>query len=130
MAWMLDLQSAQRMVGQDATPDKIARLTMLGWSVAAVRGPEVLAIAGIATMWPGRGMAWALISGAPKLPMLHLTRMAARGLDASPHNRIEAYVASGHREGHKWMDLLDFTREGRMSKFVGNDDYDMYARVR
>jgi hypothetical protein len=45
--------------------------------------------------------------------------------------RIEAFVDANFAEGHRWIQMLGFVREGYMRSFSPNgNDAVLYARIR
>ena len=99
---------------------------------ARIQG-EVVAVAGVFPVWPGRKQLWSVISseiGAGG--MFVLTKAVKRGLLMLGPGRIEAHVREGFAPGIRWMNLLGFACETPepMRKFLpdGAGAY-MFARA-
>lgn len=130
MTTLLELQPAQQLMGQAMTEDSLEAAIRGGLALAAVRDGKLLGLGGIFTIWPGRGMAWALLAGSLRESMLGVHRIMQRGLETTTYARVEAYVADVHEEGHRWMEMLGFEMEGMQRKFWQDRDYALYAKVR
>lgn len=130
MVTRLRLQNAQLIAGDPMTPETVEWMIANGLALAAIDGDVVIGIAGIFERWDGCGAAWALLAKniGPNMTTIH--RITQRVLDAHPFRRVEAYVVEGYPEGHRWMSLLGFTKEGVMNQFHQGQDYGLYARVR
>ena len=131
--WMLNsiaLQPIQEAFRSEMTHDDVARAAQSGVALACVRGPTIIAMGGITQIWEGRGLVWGLLSPSIHATMVPIHRIVSRGLDNCIFKRVEAQVAVEHEEGHRWMSLLGFEREGVMRKFWKGRDYALYARVR
>lgn len=108
-------------------------LAATGAAWAAIDDGGVLALAGVSSLWEGRGMAWCLLSDHAATRMVSLTRGIGRYLDGVKCRRLEMYVDAGFVAGRRWAEMLGFrneTPEG-MKGFMpnGNNAY-LYARVR
>jgi len=130
MAERLQLQSAQMLSGQAMTPAAIESAIKGGLALAAVEGERIYGMAGIYEIWEGRGLAWALLAQDAGDQMLTLHRCVQRALDVSMFRRVEADVLNTHEEGHRWMRLLGFEKEGVRRCYWQGQDYALYARVR
>jgi hypothetical protein len=93
----------------------------------------VLALAGIAHAWDGRGCAWTLLSEDAGRRMVTLTRSIRRYLDGLHYRRLEMYVDAQFIAGRRWAEMLGFVNETPvgMPGFLpnGNTAF-MYGRVR
>lgn len=129
----IKLQAEQSLFQKELQSDYYARslADYGGWTL--LDGERVLACAGLIMMWPGRYGAWAVISrmiGAAG--MVVLTRAARRGLDLQT-GRVEAIVADGFAAGHRWAELLGFTKdtpEAMKSWLPDGSAAFMYSRVK
>lgn len=78
------------------------------WTVE--RNGTVVAVGGLAVVWPGRYLAWSYIGiGVPKTAWTALTRMTRRFMDramAAGVRRIEAEVRAGWEPGERWAAML------------------------
>lgn len=130
MAERMELQQAQVLAGQMMTPAAIESAIRGGTALAAVDGDRIICMAGIYEVWEGRAIAWGLLCPSIGASMTTLHRITKRGLDVSLHRRVEADVLDDHVEGHRWMRLLGFTKEGVRRAYWQGRDYALYARVR
>ena len=101
----------------------------------AVDGVDVLGCAGVVTLWPGVGQAWAIFSDRLLAQPTSLTRGTARALDriaaAQDLRRGQATVRDGHGAGARWLSFLGFELEGLLVNYGpgGSGDYWMYGRT-
>lgn len=130
MAAMITPQQGQAMTGQFMTRELLAAAISAGTALAAVQGPRLLAIGGIAEEWPDRGVVWGLLSGGIGATMTPIHRIVQRAVDLSTFRRIEMHVAVEHKAAERWAGLLGFYREGTMRAFWQGHDFALYARVR
>lgn len=94
---------------------------------------NVVGIGGIQEMWPGRGLAWALMSPAinPRefVRITNKVRLVLEQAHRETFRRIEASVDVGFDNGHRWARLLGFESEGLLRKFSPEGrDHIGYAR--
>ncbi|HVO02199.1 MAG TPA: hypothetical protein VMT54_08355, partial [Candidatus Cybelea sp.] len=82
-----------------------------------------IACAGFQMPWPGRAIAWAVLSLHAGRRMLAVTRAVTRALDAAAAERIEAHVLVGFDAGLRWAAALGFKREVLLRKFYRGEDY-------
>lgn len=130
MAERMKLQSAQTLTGQTMAPCDIENAIAGGMALAAVEGDKIYGMAGIFEIWPGRGMAWALLAEDFAPRRWTGFKLMKRALDASPLRRVEAYVADAHVEGENLLRHLGFEKEGVQRMFWQDRDFALYARVR
>lgn len=94
---------------------------------------STLACAGLVEIWPGRAMAWALLSAEiGARGMLVVTRACRREFALGRYRRIEAYVDRGFASGHKWMAVLGFENEtpnGMRGFSPEGATHDLYTRI-
>lgn len=127
----LSLQDAQAYIGQFVTPEYAAWLAEYGDGYTVIDGDYVVACAGVAKQWEGRGMAWALLAKESGRCFLPLHRAVLRYLDFAGYRRIEATVDAEFMPGHRWLMMLGFEREGRMPAYAPDGrTHDLYARIR
>ena len=108
----LHLQPAQLAVGAEfLRPGYAEMLQRGGQAFTALDDDGVIACAGVAEVWEGRGLAWALIGASAGRHMLSVHRAVAGFLKQAPYRRIEATVDDGFDEAHRWMRMLGFTLE-------------------
>lgn len=127
------LQSAQTYFGSEIAKPDYADMLMSGPLFTALEGDEVLACAGVAEVWTGRAVAWALISQDAGRHMFGVHRAVSGFLAQAPYRRIEAMVDAGFDAAHRWIRLLGFVCEtpNGMRGFNpdGRDSY-LYSRVK
>ncbi len=91
----------------------------------------VIAIAGLATAWPGRDVAWSLLSNCGSFRFLAIHRAVQVFMDDRPTRRIEMTVDVSHDSARRWARLLGFQEEGLMQAYTPDGrDAILYARVR
>jgi hypothetical protein len=95
------------------------------WS-ALVHG-EPIACAGFQECWPGRAVAWAILSETAGRHMHALTRAVRRALDAHPAARIEAQALVDFAPALRWTRLLGFAPETVLRNFHRGRDYQSYV---
>jgi hypothetical protein len=92
---------------------------------------KVVAMGGIAPIWPGRGMAWMWMSDVSGRHMVKIHREVEKFLIKSPFRRVEATVDIGFEPGVRWMKMLGFELEGYLRAYKPDGgDMLMFARVR
>lgn len=96
-----------------------------------VEGDEVIGCAGVIRQWDNRAIAWALLSGVSGRSFPRIHKAVSRFLDSTEFRRIEAFVDAEFEQGHRWVQMLGFEREGYMRAFNPDGrDAVLYARVR
>lgn len=70
-----------------------------------------IAAAGVYPVWPGRAVAWALLSDDARAHMRAIVRHMVLVLHSFPAARIEMTVAAGFMQSHKLAQLMGFTCE-------------------
>lgn len=108
-------------------------LAATGAAWTAIDENGVLAIAGVAELWDGRGLAWCLLSDHAHTRMLALTRAVGRYLDGLKYRRLEMYVDAQFAAGQRWATMLGFKNEtpDGMPGFMPNGNAAfMYGRTR
>jgi len=91
---------------------------------------KIVACAGVVEQWKGRGIAWAFLSIEAGAHMNKIHRAVKRYLDMADQQRIEAAVDCNFNAGIRWIEMLGFKLEGKMSKYEFGKDYYLYARVK
>ena len=96
---------------------------------------RAIGIAGVSTMWTGRGMSWCYL--APEIPQwawpgLHrAVGLRLDDLQAGGLRRIEAEVRQGFVPGSRWANMLGFRCEGISDAyFPDGAACERWARVR
>lgn len=129
----LDLQDAQQDLRSqfgDPAYGSALEATQAAFTARDESG-AVLCCAGVHEVWPGRGVAWALISrhAGPEFRAIH--RAASGFLAQSQLRRIEMVVDANFPAGKRWAKMLGMTPEGTMKAYSpAGDDYVLYARIR
>lgn len=86
-------------------------------------------------MWLRRGQVWAYWDyRVTPSTFIRAHRIMDRwitdALTCGRYSRIESYVRDEFENGHRWMELLKFRREGKMRSFVPDGaDCILYART-
>ena len=90
--------------------------------------------AGILPQWPGRAIAWALLTR--ELTARHFLRVHHKvlnvllGAHGRGARRIETTVDAGFDAGHRWARALGFSPEGLMRSYSPEGrDHVLYARI-
>ncbi len=104
------------------------------WTLMHSDKPKVIAIAGIIPQWPGRAVAWAVLSsGMSTAEFVRVSRAIIHGLDyyqeVKKFYRIETNVYEEFPQGHRWARRLGFEPEGLMREYRPGEDHRMYARI-
>lgn len=134
-AWHLDaieLQPAQRnLQGVLRTAEYREALLCCPVAFTAIDEDEkVVGSAGLIPIWPGREIAWTLLSDCGPVQFVNVHRAVKALLDGREMRRIEMTVDAHHASAHRWARLLGFRKEGRMRAFTPDGrDADLYARV-
>jgi hypothetical protein len=129
---LVNLQPAQQYLHDwEIMSADLTELSNAGLAWTAEHDGVVLGIAGLMPQWENRALAWALISkeAGPHFRKFH--GAVFRFLQMSDFRRIEATVDVGFDAGERWLKLLGFEYEGRMTAYRP-DGYDMlmYARIK
>lgn len=126
------LQPSQAIMQSYMTdPEYGAQLAAGGPAYSLVEGNEVFACAGLIPQWENRAVAWALISAEAGRHFRAIHTAVLRSFEMHPFRRIETSVDCDFEQGHRWMALLGFEREGRMRSYTPHgNDHDLYARIR
>ncbi|MGE5147402.1 MAG: hypothetical protein ACM3N5_11670 [Candidatus Eiseniibacteriota bacterium] len=115
-------------------PELAFRLGEEGLAWTGVVNGVVVGAAGVARVWRGRGVAWALMHILPRPAWLAATRMAQRTLDDAHRRgirRIEATVVHDFVAGHRWAQLLGFHPYARLVAYDPDGrDHVGYERLR
>lgn len=126
----INLQAHQRSTLSHMTGEWLAVLAHGGTAVSAVLEGEIIASGGFVVQRPGVAFAWAALSQEAGRHFLALHR-AARRLFAQQRSlkRIEAVSGVDFAQGCRWLELLGFTYEKRLSADGPNgEDHFLYAR--
>jgi hypothetical protein len=92
-----------------------------GLSFTGVVADRVVGCAGVLPQWPGRAIAWAVLSARiPARAWPAITRHVIRVLDAAHargHDRIECTVDCGHFTGMEWVRRVGFDKPQRLERY-------------
>jgi len=86
-------------------------LAVPGMAWTGLHAGAVVGCAGIKPQWPGRAIAWALLSDIPRRSWPEITAIVGRQLAAAHlagYRRIEATVVDGWPTGRRWVERLGF----------------------
>lgn len=124
----IDVQSAQRaeFYSEDAQNQPV------GEAYTILDGAQVLACFGLVRLFPGRGLAWSVLSQQAGRRMVAITRAIRCQLDATPCRRVEMAVADGFEAGVRWAELLGFrceTPEPLRAYLPGGVDARLFSRI-
>lgn len=127
----LALQASQADFFQNFDKSYAPLLISAGPCFTAIKDGIVLGCAGLTKQWDNRAIAWALLSANLGREFIRIHRAVERYLLIADFKRIEAFVDANFAEGHRWMQMLGFEREGYMRSFSpsGNDAV-LYARIK
>lgn len=93
---------------------------------------RVVACGGVVPMWPGRDLAWALISRTDPATFLKIHRRVARFFDERDCRRTEIAVNPNYPPAIRWAEMLGFRKETPDGMEGYNPDgatMDLYARI-
>lgn len=125
------LQPSQQHFFNYFDPTYALSLKQVGPCFTAIHENRVLGCAGLVKQWENRAIAWALLSGDIGNEFIRVHRAVARFLDLTEFDRVEAFVDADFDEGHRWIEMLGFEREGYMRRFSPNsNDSVLYARLK
>jgi hypothetical protein len=105
-------------------------LARQGGGFTAFEGMEVIAVAGIALLWPGRAMVWALMT--PRMPsrIVVIHRAVFRYLRHYRCARVECVIDPVFAESVEWARRLGFHYESTMPKYaMDGRSMDLYVRL-
>ncbi len=127
-AFKIKLQPAQAETMGVLSVEYAETLAKAGPSYSVLDGEEVVFCGGIAGIWPGRSMLWALLSESACRHMLFLTRGVRRFVSLQS-GRVETIVRADFKEAHRWAKLCGLSWHHHEEKFLpGGLDADVYVR--
>jgi len=128
---LMVLQPAQTAFSNYFDPAYGDALQKSGQCFTAIEDNHVYGCAGVIKQWDNRAIAWALLSAYAGRQFIRIHRAVQRFLDTTDFRRIEAFVDADFQEGHRWIQMLGFEREGYMKAFSPNgNDAVLYARIK
>jgi hypothetical protein len=127
----LELQDSQKIFYDVFDMSYAHSLKESGPCFTALENGKVLCCSGIVLQWHNRAVAWALVSNSAGKHFARIHKAVKRFLDLSDVNRIEAFVDHDFEQGHRWIQMLGFEREGYMKQFTpAGKDAVLYARIK
>lgn len=127
-AMRMKLQPAQAEVMGVLSVEYAQTLARAGKAYSVTAGDDIVFCGGIAQIWPGRSMLWALLSDTAKKHMLFLTR-GVRRFVSMQSGRIETIVRTDFAEAHRWAKMCGLNWHHHEEKFLpGGLDADIYVR--
>ncbi len=128
---MIEPQEAQRL-----SPEIVALFPKAdgGRAFSGFIGDECLGAAGIRTLWPGVGEAWAYLSPSALSRGVSVARAIKLGLSdiqrGEGHRRVQCHVRKSHGAAIRWAEWLGFHVEGLMERYAPDgEDCFLFARV-
>lgn len=128
----LELEPHKGQEGQaPLSAENLFRLTASGPAWAVRLDGKLIAIGGHSPAWAGRTILWGYLGADCGPALRRMTKEVRRQVAALAVEfpRMEAYAERHHANGHQWLKLLGFKREGLMRKFYAGRDYVLYAKV-
>lgn len=128
----VELQDSQSYLSNWVSPEQAAALESTAWAYTGMLDDNIAGCAGVLPMWQGRGVAWAYISRfAERNHFISVHKSVSRFLEACYLQRIEMTVDCDFPQGHRWAEMLGFTKEAECMKAYRPDggDCSLYARV-
>jgi hypothetical protein len=125
LAQIKNLQEVQRSAVSDLPPKWLQLVAQANPAVSAVVNDQIIGSAGIIVSSSGTGFLWGAISQDAGPHFIAMHRAALRLLEMPRLARIEAMVECDFHEGSRWLDLLGFRFDGRVSNdgLHGEDHY-------
>jgi hypothetical protein len=116
--WHADELREKLQPGQEGTeisPNHVETFTrgLCAWTCVDADFNAV-ASAGILPIWPGRALAWALLSKDVGPHMREVTKATIEALDACPCDRVELYAVPGFHAAFRWARMLGFEFEAML----------------
>ena len=128
---LLQPQPAQRHVVAHVTPEYLKSLegerSVTGWV-----GDKPVWCCGYHPIYPTRAAVWTFISADAGAHFTAIHRVAKHYVDTLPFARLETEVDYEFEEGHRWAQMVGFTREiWRMrGARIDGGDCSLYAKVK
>ena len=113
--------------------EELAQSYLRGPAFSLFADGVIIAIAGIAIIWPGMGEAWALFGKDFKKHKITIHRETLRGLKwiAAKHGlrRIQAAADRDNPMTSRWLYSLGFKFEGIMPEYWNGKTFSRFGRV-
>lgn len=129
----IQVQEFQRIDQVGLLTPEYVDIALAHFSLSAWNNSVCLGAAGLIPLYPGRFIAWALLSRHAGPFMLPLTRKIRRVIALHDAPRIECTVAADFAAGHKWAKAIGLELETPkpLRKHGPNGEDEMlYARVK
>jgi hypothetical protein len=131
LARIKNLQEVQRRAVSDLPPKWLQLVAQANPAVSAVVNDQIIGCAGIIVSSSGTGFLWGAISQDAGPHFIAMHRAALRLLEMARLARIEAMVEVDFDEGARWLDLLGFRFDGRVSNDgLNGEDHCRYVWTR
>jgi len=119
---------------QFPNPKSIAENLARGPAFTGVAPEGIVASGGILPLWKGVGEAWVVSSELVNLYPLTFAKVIWRKLkeliETMDFERVQTTVDKDHLVSQKWVERMEFKKEGLMRKFLGGRDYYRYALIK
>jgi len=127
-----DLQDAQAWMQQSIQdPAYTKTLADCKHCFTAIADGVPMFCGGVMEIWPGRGLAWALVHKQAGQHMHAIVRSVRGFMQCTEFTRIEALVDDDFKQGVQLMRLLGFKQEAVMQSFNPNgSDCRLFSRVK
>ena len=124
----INLQERQRRSISHLTIGYFQSLTEAGSSLSAEVDGRIIASAGLAVGFAGMGILWSAVGRGAGPHFVPLHRAARRLIEIQNMRRIEAAIECDFTNGSRWLEMLGFQREGRMTAYgLDGEDFYLYA---
>jgi len=125
------LQPAQQHFFSYFDPAYGEALKLSGPAFTGIHEGRVLGCAGLVKQWENRAIAWSLLSSDIGNEFVRIHKAVYRFLELTDFDRVEAHVDANFDQGHRWIRMLGFEKEGYMKRFNPNGgDAVLYARLK
>jgi len=115
-------------------PKLIGENLARGPAFTGVAPEGIVASGGILPLWKGVGEAWVVSSELVNFYPLTFAKVIWRKLKELIENnhfeRVQTTVDKDHLVSQKWVERMNFEKEGLMRKFLGGRDYYRYALIK
>jgi len=131
LAQIKNPQEVQRAALSDLPPKWLQLVAQANPAISAAVNDQIIASAGIIVSSSGTGFLWGAISQDAGPHFIAMHRAALRLLQMPRLARIEAMVEVDFHEGSRWLELLGFRFDGRVSNDgLNGEDHFRYVWTR
>ncbi len=129
--WRLDEQEGGAFISKNVTAVD-AKALESQHAITGIHDGKVIAVAGLAPVWPGRALLWSYMGSNAGRHMPAIHKVALRMIESFEGDRIEADVDVDFEAGHRWIKMLGFELETARMRKYRPDGRDMakYVRIR